>query len=93
MSRLLIHTRMWKTPRHPWNLLSSMRLSMTRSRISTQAQEARAAQQKAYREHLREKNRRLVYYSCSVIIGAIGVTYASVPLYKIFCQATGFVSE
>eukprot|EP00536_Pseudo-nitzschia_multiseries_P014750 jgi/Psemu1/320721/estExt_fgenesh1_pm.C_7630005 len=26
----------------------------------------------------------------AVVVGAIGATYASVPLYKVFCQATGF---
>jgi len=26
----------------------------------------------------------------AVVVGAVGATYASVPLYKMFCQATGF---
>ena len=29
-------------------------------------------------------------YVLSVAIGMFGITYASVPLYKVFCQATGF---
>eukprot|EP00814_Leptocylindrus_danicus_P008247 CAMPEP_0116021830 /NCGR_PEP_ID=MMETSP0321-20121206/10622_1 /TAXON_ID=163516 /ORGANISM="Leptocylindrus danicus var. danicus, Strain B650" /LENGTH=242 /DNA_ID=CAMNT_0003492779 /DNA_START=180 /DNA_END=908 /DNA_ORIENTATION=+ len=33
---------------------------------------------------------RVAAYMCSALIGALGATYASVPLYKIFCQATGF---
>jgi len=37
-----------------------------------------------------ERNQQLAWYSAAVVVGAIGATYASVPLYKIFCQATGF---
>jgi cytochrome c oxidase assembly protein subunit 11 len=37
-----------------------------------------------------ERNERLAWYMAAVVVGAVGATYASVPLYKIFCQATGF---
>jgi cytochrome c oxidase assembly protein subunit 11 len=37
-----------------------------------------------------ERNQRMAWYASAIIIGAVGATYASVPLYKIFCQATGF---
>ena len=37
-----------------------------------------------------ERNQQLRWYAVAVVVGAIGATYASVPLYKIFCQATGF---
>ena len=29
-------------------------------------------------------------YLLSVVVGMVGLTYASVPLYRLFCQATGF---
>ncbi|KAJ8601160.1 hypothetical protein CTAYLR_008279 [Chrysophaeum taylorii] len=29
-------------------------------------------------------------YMLSVVVGTLGVCYASVPLYKVFCQTTGF---
>ena len=32
----------------------------------------------------------MAWYMAAVVIGAVGATYASVPLYKMFCQATGF---
>jgi len=32
----------------------------------------------------------MAMYASSAVIGALGATYASVPLYKLFCQATGF---
>lgn len=41
-------------------------------------------------EELREKNFRLAAYGLSIVIAVIGISYASVPLYKVFCQATGF---
>merc|ERR1712238_376622 len=37
-----------------------------------------------------ERNVQVAWYSTAIVIGAIGATYASVPLYKVFCQATGF---
>jgi len=58
------------------------------------------AQRKAY-EHYRkasstssasndERNVRIASYAVAIVTGALGATYASVPLYKMFCQATGF---
>jgi len=41
-------------------------------------------------EDLQERNRRMALYALSVVIGFLGLTYASVPLYKVFCQMTGF---
>jgi len=37
-----------------------------------------------------EKNLQLAWYAAAVVIGALGATYAAVPLYKVFCQTTGF---
>lgn len=36
------------------------------------------------------KNRALLMYTTAVIVVAIGASYAAVPLYRIFCAATGF---
>ncbi|CAK5268394.1 unnamed protein product [Mycena citricolor] len=38
----------------------------------------------------KERNRNLLMYSSAVIIATLGVTYAAVPLYRMFCAATGF---
>ena len=41
----------------------------------------------------RENSKRIlntVLYTSSAIIVVIGVTYAAVPLYRMFCQATGY---
>ncbi|CAN0029089.1 unnamed protein product [Heterosigma akashiwo] len=45
---------------------------------------------KSYQELLAERNRRMALYALSVVVGFVGLTYASVPLYKVFCQMTGF---
>lgn len=37
-----------------------------------------------------EKNTQLAWYAVAVVIGSLGATYAAVPLYKVFCQTTGF---
>ncbi|PPQ98337.1 hypothetical protein CVT26_013593 [Gymnopilus dilepis] len=41
-------------------------------------------------EIYRAKNRALLMYSAAVIVFAVGASYAAVPLYRMFCAATGF---
>ncbi|KAF9267870.1 hypothetical protein L218DRAFT_955051 [Marasmius fiardii PR-910] len=41
-------------------------------------------------EMYKAKNRALLMYSAAVVVAALGVTYAAVPLYRMFCAATGF---
>ncbi|TFK49960.1 hypothetical protein OE88DRAFT_1645739 [Heliocybe sulcata] len=36
------------------------------------------------------KNKSLMMYTTAVIVLVVGVTFASVPLYRVFCAATGF---
>lgn len=36
------------------------------------------------------KNRKVAMISAAVVIGMVGLAYASVPLYRLFCQVTGF---
>ena len=38
----------------------------------------------------KRSSRDLGLYLLSMVVGMVGVTYASVPLYRIFCNATGF---
>lgn len=46
--------------------------------------------QNSRKDELNERNVRMAMYAASVVIGTLGASYASVPLYKLFCQATGF---
>lgn len=41
-------------------------------------------------ERLRQRNRRMVGGLFAVVFGMVGLAYASVPLYTLFCQITGF---
>lgn len=40
-------------------------------------------------ENLADRNVRISLYMLSVALATLGASYASVPLYKVFCQATG----
>eukprot|EP00904_Undaria_pinnatifida_P005313 jgi/Undpi1/1911/HiC_scaffold_12.g05298.m1 len=39
---------------------------------------------------LKARNRKVAIYMFSVVTAVLGVSYAAVPLYKVFCQVTGF---
>jgi len=41
-------------------------------------------------ETVAERNKRVALYMISIALATLGVSYASVPLYKVFCQVTGF---
>ncbi|CAN8310988.1 unnamed protein product [Cochlearia groenlandica] len=36
------------------------------------------------------KSQKMLYYLTAVVFGMVGLTYAAVPLYRTFCQATGY---
>lgn len=36
------------------------------------------------------KNNRVAFMAAGLVVGMVGLAYASVPLYRLFCQATGF---
>lgn len=44
---------------------------------------------RSFQKPLNEDHATPVIYSMSAIISIIGLTYAAVPLYRLFCQATG----
>ncbi|TBU26238.1 cytochrome c oxidase assembly protein CtaG/Cox11-domain-containing protein [Dichomitus squalens] len=45
---------------------------------------------KSRQEMYAARNRSLLMYTTAVIVLGVGVTYAAVPLYRMFCAATGF---
>ncbi|KAL7485372.1 hypothetical protein ACHAW6_010972 [Cyclotella cf. meneghiniana] len=49
-----------------------------------------AHQQQSNNESIRDRNIQIASYAAAAVIGALGATYAAVPLYKVFCQTTGF---
>ena len=38
----------------------------------------------------RRRTRATVLSLAAVVVGMVGLSFASVPLYRLFCQATGF---
>ena len=40
--------------------------------------------------NVHDANVQMAWYALAAVVGALGATYASVPLYKLFCQVTGF---
>ncbi|KAL7680102.1 putative cytochrome c oxidase assembly protein CtaG/Cox11 [Plasmopara halstedii] len=51
---------------------------------------SRHAAEQARRDSIKKRNRRAVIYLAGTAIAWVGISYAAVPLYKIFCQMTGF---
>ena len=54
--------------------------------LATARQEARARAA----ADLKARNERVLLYGVSTVVATLGLCYASVPLYKVFCQTTGF---
>jgi cytochrome c oxidase assembly protein subunit 11 len=46
--------------------------------------------QAANNHALRRRHRILAGWCAALVVGMVGLAYASVPLYRLFCQATGF---
>lgn len=42
------------------------------------------------RAKINDMNNRTAYYATALAVAIFGLSYASVPLYKVFCQMTGF---
>lgn len=42
------------------------------------------------RKLLQDKNRTVAYFATALTLLVFGMSYAAVPLYKVFCQMTGF---
>ncbi|GJJ70887.1 cytochrome c oxidase assembly protein subunit 11 [Entomortierella parvispora] len=42
-----------------------------------------------FRRKVKARNTDLLYYTASILMGTLGLSYAAVPLYRMFCSATG----
>lgn len=40
--------------------------------------------------NLQRKNKRMAFGVIAIVVGMLSLAYASVPLYRLFCQVTGF---
>lgn len=56
-----------------------------------QTAHSRGARRSPERESMiRERNKNLAAWALALTLGTVGLSYASVPLYRVFCQVTGF---
>ncbi|KAI1428038.1 amine oxidase [Xylaria sp. FL1777] len=51
---------------------------------------AQALSMDRLREHYKYKNRTTMFYTLSIILGTVALSYGSVPMYKMICQTTGW---
>ena len=61
-----------------------------RSASSRQFSSSSSSSRKAYEQAADQSNSNVAYYGATLAVVVFGVSYASVPLYRMFCQATGF---
>lgn len=59
-------------------------------RATREANVARGRRHGSTRAEKDEQANQSALYLVAVAVGMVGATYASVPLYRLFCQATGF---
>jgi len=52
-----------------------------------------ASSERDYVQHRQKKANTFMMYMTAVAVLGLGFTYAAVPLYRLFCQATGFAGE
>lgn len=80
----------------PPRLSTAFHFSTSRSASATpplynsSSSTAQAHYEKKQREAYKRRNQSLAMYTLAVVIFGVGFTYASVPLYRAFCSATGF---
>ncbi|KAI0567107.1 Cytochrome c oxidase assembly protein CtaG/Cox11 [Gracilaria domingensis] len=71
--------------------LLSTRPSRLHSTSTRTRNEFRGARRSPEREAaIRERNRNFAAWAAALALATVGLSYASVPLYRVFCQVTGF---
>jgi len=70
---------------------TSFRPSRRRALSSTsKAQQNAAPTMDEVRARFKAKNTSTMYYTLSIILGTVALSYGSVPMYKMICQTTGW---
>ena len=62
-------------------------LSTAKTKGTSYGGARRSPQREAY---IRERNKSFASWAIALTIATVGLSYASVPLYRVFCQVTGF---
>ncbi|KAI6781758.1 uncharacterized protein J7T54_004924 [Emericellopsis cladophorae] len=84
-------------PTRATNFTSALRRNIASSTTRASQQSRAQAQGQAYSEsmakvraHYDKKNKTVMFYTISAILGTVAFSYGSVPLYKMICQTTGW---
>lgn len=73
---------------HPQHSQYSSRHASTSS--STSQSHSQQSSQSSRDAYYAQRNRSLLLYTTGVLALGVGITYAAVPLYRIFCSTTGY---
>mmetsp|Transcript_16120 Transcript_16120/g.49270 ORF Transcript_16120/g.49270 Transcript_16120/m.49270 type:complete len:246 (-) Transcript_16120:243-980(-) len=76
-----------RSPRLLWRSAPTADLVWVQQRRAASGGSSRS---KRYQEQLAARNQTVALYMFSIVVGFVGLSYAAVPLYKAFCQMTGF---
>lgn len=83
-SRTLLRQRTFFRPKHQQQQQSRFVQTTPRPRQHAPPNMAEA------RRHMDKRNENTIYYTLSIILGTVALSYGSVPLYKTICQQTGW---
>ncbi|KYK55369.1 hypothetical protein DCS_07332 [Drechmeria coniospora] len=77
------------------NVPSSFRRNVSgstprRAQLREQKESVHVPSMEQIRAHYNKKNATVAYYTLSLIMGTVALSYGSVPLYKMICQTTGW---
>ncbi|KAF8978866.1 Cytochrome c oxidase assembly protein cox11, mitochondrial [Entomortierella lignicola] len=62
---------------------------LKRSYATTPPRSSNYTEAAGSRRNVKSKNTDMLYYTASILMGTLGLSYAAVPLYRMFCSATG----
>ncbi|KAF4551968.1 Cytochrome c oxidase assembly protein COX11-like protein [Elsinoe fawcettii] len=75
--------------RRPWTC-SSCRQSLRHLQTTSKPRAQAIPSMQQLNQVYSRRNQNILYYSLSVILGTVALSYGSVPLYKTICQQTGW---
>lgn len=68
---------------------SGLRWNSSRSNVGSRPRGS-ASRTPEREAQIRERNKSFAAWMLAIALGTVGLSYASVPLYRVFCQVTGF---
>ena len=75
-------------PRHHYHSMAA--ITCTRRYTSDSKLPPQQPHRSGYYSHWRPANRSTLTYMVAIAVAVVGLAYAAVPLYRLFCQASGY---